>query len=139
MRSAVLVSMLLVLSFVLASCSGDETSKSDGALLAPVGTNAEVTVAQDGNANPAIIPPGANPHGKSYGKWSELWWQWMASAPALPNENPVLDYTGEVIDYGQSGSVWFIASSVEPGVVRESTIPTGKSLFVCLTAFEAST
>ncbi|MDH4351283.1 MAG: hypothetical protein OEW56_09070 [Gemmatimonadota bacterium] len=139
MRSTVFVPALLVLSFVLASCSGDEANKSADALLAPASTNPETIAVLDGNTNPGIIPPGANPHGKSYGKWSELWWQWMASAPALPNENPMLDNSGELIDYAQSGSVWFIAPSLEPGIVREATIPTGKSLFFCLTAFEAST
>ena len=87
---------------------------------------------------PAIVPAHARPHGKTYGKWSELWWQWMASAPATPEGNPVLDQTGDLIDYGQSGPVWFVASSVEPGVVREASIPPGKSLFVCLAAFETS-
>ncbi len=91
------------------------------------------------HGGPGIIPPQAHPNGKSYGEWSELWWQWMASAPALPDQNPVLDSTGDLVDYNQSGQVWFVAGSMDAGVVREATIPPGKKLFICLTGCASST
>lgn len=128
--------LIMVLAMVLTlSCQTEVPAP-----LAPAPDDlASLEQCRPGGVPHGVIPPHARPHGKSYGKWSELWWQWMASAPALPEVNPVLDHTGAVVDYGQAGGVWFIAPSVEPGVVREATIPPGKMLFVALAAFEAST
>jgi hypothetical protein len=134
--SCVLVALLLLLAVV--SCSDNDILKPDPEM-AKNGELSSDDGVLDRGADPRIIPPHARPHGKTYGEWSELWWQWMASAPPTETENPVLDQTGELIDYAQTGSVWFIAGSVEEGVVREATIPTGKMLFVCLSSFSAST
>lgn len=27
--------------------------------------------------NPGVIPPDAQPNGKSYGEWSAAWWKWV--------------------------------------------------------------
>lgn len=134
----ILLALILIPAALLLSCSGDRAVSPTG----PSALEMEIQdepVAMDatGKAHPGI-PPWAQPHGQSYGKWSELWWQWMASAPATPEENPVLDETGALIDYAQSGSVWFLAGSMAPGVVRTGTIPAGKALFVSIIAAEAS-
>lgn len=90
-----------------------------------------------GNPNPGIVPPHANPHGQSYGDWSIEWWQWLFSIP-WP-ENPGNDYTGDNVDEGQSGPVWFLAPTYFGTQVRTATIPPGKSLFLLVFGFEAST
>jgi len=88
------------------------------------------------NDNPGVIPPDARPHGQTYGEWSVAWWQWMLSAP-VP-ENPGLDETGEFIDWGQSGRVWFLAPNFGGVSERWGTIPTGTMLFLDLIAWESS-
>ena len=68
------------------------------------------------NPNPGVLPPDSHPFGKTYGEWSNAWWQWAYSIPA-PN-NPVLDTTGANCDVGQSGQVWFLAGSFTSGTIR---------------------
>ncbi len=86
-----------------------------------------------------VLPPESSPGGKTYGEWSVAWWQWMVSAPALPGENPVLDETGALIDYAQSGSVWFLTGNIGGVTVRTGSVPTGTMLFIGPIAGEAST
>ena len=130
MRVIVLFFVAVAIAAIFVGCSQDSTT-------APVtAPDAGQITATELPQN--TIPVQAQPYGHTYARWSVLWWQWMASAPALPDENPVLDYDGHLIDYAQSGPVWFIAPSIEPGVVRHATIPPGKGLFVCLVSFEAS-
>ncbi len=73
------------------------------------------------NPNPGVLPPHSNAYGKTYGEWSILWWQWLASAPL--DQNPGLDEDGEFINYGQSGQVWFLAPNFGGVDVRTGTIP----------------
>ncbi len=28
------------------------------------------------NPNPGVLPPESHPFGKTYGEWSNAWWQW---------------------------------------------------------------
>ncbi len=82
----------------------------------------------DGNSNPGVLPIGSNAFGQSYGEWSAEWWQWITAIPFL--ENPMFDETGEFCDIGQSGQVWFLASTFGFGEwVRECEVPAGKALF----------
>ena len=80
------------------------------------------------NPNPGVIPPHARPYGLSYGEWGARWWRWAYSFPLA--QFPPLQ-SGEVdCSLGQSGSAWFLASTVGQGpVTRSCTIPTGKALF----------
>jgi hypothetical protein len=89
------------------------------------------------NANPGIIPPHANPFGKSYSEWSAMWWQWAMCSPV--GGNPLYDTTGSDAAKNQPGKVWFLAGmwvavEAEPGhyvAVAERTIsvPNGTALF----------
>jgi len=87
--------------------------------------------------NPRVLPPQSYPYGKSYGEWSTAAWQWVCSAPL--DQHPGLDETGEFIDYGQSGPVWFLAPNFGGTSNRYGVIPQGKALFVSLIGFSAST
>ena len=82
------------------------------------------------NPNPGVLPPDSHPFGKTYGEWSNAWWQWAYSIP-VPN-NPVLDTTGANCSVGQSGNVWFLAGTFNSGetITRTCTVPHGKALFV---------
>src|SRR5690349_5206690 len=80
------------------------------------------------NPNPGVLPPDSLPFGKTYGEWSNAWWQWAYSIP-VPN-NPVLDKTGANCGVGQSGQVWFLAGFFTPATItRSCTVPHGKALF----------
>src|SRR2546423_112062 len=97
-------------------------------------------VLADGNSNPGVLPPNSHPFGKTYGEWSNAWWQWALLNPVVKgNEqaNPLFDTTGASCGVGQSGKVWFLAGIVtvnySPGagtITRNCTIPTGTALFV---------
>ena len=96
-----------------------------GALLA-VALTAPLAAAAP-NPNPGILPPQARAHGKTYGEWAAVWWQWALSIPEA--ENPVADTTGEFCDVGQTGPVWFLAWSFGSSVEKSCAIPAGKSIF----------
>lgn len=82
----------------------------------------------EGNAgNPGVIPPHAKYGGLSYGDWGGLWWRWAFSIP--PEQNPVLDATGELGHVGQSGPVWFLAGTFGGPAERTVSVPAGKALF----------
>lgn len=131
MRAIHFILCLGALSALAVGCWDDPVRAPEGA---PMITSDEpaATVALGRNANPRIIPPQAHPHGQSYGEWSAGWWRWLWGAPA--DSNPGLDETGEFIDYGQSGSVWFIAPNYGGETTREATIPPGKMLFIDVAA-----
>lgn len=80
-----------------------------------------------GNPNPGVIPPDANPAGKSYGEWAAAWWQWALGTPF--DQSPLLDDNGEFCHVGQGGSVWFLAGTFAGTVERTCTLPAGKMLF----------
>jgi hypothetical protein len=91
------------------------------------------SVAQAGDhARLKVISRDANGYGNAYGEWSARRWQWVTSIPAATN--PVLlDDTspgGARCGEGQSGPVWFLASSIFGGTFsRTCTVPSGKALF----------
>ena len=81
------------------------------------------------NANPRVIPPHANAHGKSYPEWAATWWQRMSALPT--DGHPLFDQTGEDCDNGQEGSVWFLHGvyNESGSAERDCTVPPGKALF----------
>jgi hypothetical protein len=89
----------------------------------------------DSNPNPGVLPPQSLSFGKTYGEWSNAWWQWALSIPA--SVNPLLDPTGANCGEGQSGPVWFLAGTTGgPPVTRSCTVPAGKALFFPIVNFE---
>jgi hypothetical protein len=87
-----------------------------------------------------VIPPGANPHGKSYAEWSATWWQWALSLPA--SENPLFDEGVSVNGAnGQSGKVWFLTGVFNASGIanRSLTVPAGTMLFFPVINTECST
>ncbi len=67
--------------------------------------------------------------GKKAEQWAVEWWQWALSIPA--SVNPLFDETGDFVEVGQRGPVWFLGGVFnESGTaIRTATIPTGKALF----------
>jgi len=85
-------------------------------------------LAGDGNQdNPGVIPPQASPNGHTYGEWGAMWWEWALGLP--PDQNPVLDPTGDLASAGQRGEVWFLAGTFGGPGDRTVTLPPGKKLF----------
>jgi hypothetical protein len=79
-------------------------------------------------SKPPILPPTANAYGKSYAEWAAAWVQWGLPIPA--SSNPILDTTGALSAYGQSGKVWFLAGNTTGGLTnRTVTVPVGTPLF----------
>jgi hypothetical protein len=88
---------------------------------------------------PSVLPPGSLPLGRTYGEWSNAWWQWAFSIPKP--KNPLLDETGGDCDEGQSGPVWFLAGTFGTGsATRNCTIPADKAvLFPTVNFFAVNT
>jgi hypothetical protein len=90
---------------------------------------ASLAWAGKGNAaNPGVLPPQSQPHGKSYGEWAAAWWQWVMSIPA--DRNPLTDTTGEFAGENQDGPVWFVAGTFGGSAERSFTVPAGKAIFL---------
>jgi hypothetical protein len=86
-----------------------------------------------------VLPPGRPAYGKTYGEWSEAWWQWAYSIPVPAN--PLFDSTGSLCGTGQSGRVWFLAGIFNAtGIaVRDScVIPLGRPIFIPILNGECS-
>lgn len=87
-------------------------------------------------AKPAhVAPPQSHPHGQTYSEWAADWWVWALSQPTPTN--PLIDPTGAQCASGQTGNIWFLAGSFDPGTTtRSCSIPTGKALvFPMLNSF----
>lgn len=77
---------------------------------------------------PRVAPIFSKPGGQTYGRWAAEWWQWALGVPA--DKNPVIDTTGEHCAERQVDDTWFLAGSFGSApIVRECSIPEGKSLF----------
>src|SRR5437016_706240 len=75
-----------------------------------------------------VVPPDQTFAGKTYGEWSESWWQWAAPVPA--NSSPITDTTGTRCGVNQSGPVWFLAGTTGgPPVSRQCTVPSNLGIF----------
>ncbi|MGD9713323.1 MAG: hypothetical protein AB7V46_14815 [Thermomicrobiales bacterium] len=70
------------------------------------------------------------------GEWSARWWQWVISFPMAVN--PSFDGTGERCHFGQSGPLFFLASSPN-SVERSCTVPEGMAIFIPLAHSQCST
>lgn len=81
-----------------------------------------------------IVPTWQKIDGRNYVEWAEAWWQWLVAFP--PDENPVLDPTGQYAGQGQSlpsyaGPMYFLTGTFGQGpVVRDITIPSDKYILV---------
>ena len=77
---------------------------------------------------PLIAQIDSKPGGKTYGHWAAQWAQWAIGSPAATN--PIFDPDGQYCALRQVDDVWFLAgaNSSDP-VVRQCSIPAGKSLF----------
>jgi hypothetical protein len=107
------------------------------ALMCITGTVAPVA-AQEATPGPAleIVPADAEYEGLSLGEWSARWWQWVISFPM--EVNPSFDSSGERCHFGQSGPVFFLASSPN-SVERSCTVPAGVAIFIPLAHSQCST
>jgi hypothetical protein len=95
--------------------------------------------------NPGILPPGSTPGDLSYPAWHVACLNWVLSIPAdinpLLNVDDVADLASPAphplwvgpydASVGQSGNVWILPGAYAT-VVREATIPAGKTLCVPL-------
>ncbi len=120
---------VLIATVLIVGCSADNQNPLTP-LLPGVDSAVEKTT---GSYGLNIIPPTAEPFGKSYAEWSVTWWQWLWSAPV--DQNPGLDETGENVDWNQSGPVWFLAPAYYGQWERTAVIPNGKMLFIDLAGF----
>ncbi|MEW6249123.1 MAG: hypothetical protein AB1716_00625 [Planctomycetota bacterium] len=86
------------------------------------------------DCDPAIVPRWQTIEGRNYVEWAEAWWQWLVAFP--PDENPVLDPTGQYAGQGQSppsyaGPMYFLTGTFGGGpVVRDITIASDKYILV---------
>jgi hypothetical protein len=95
--------------------------------------------------NPKILPPDSTPGDLSYSEWHVACLNWVLSMPAA--SNPLLNVDDEAdlaspaphplwvgpydASVGQSGNVWILPGAYAT-VVRDATIPAGKTLCVPL-------
>jgi hypothetical protein len=75
-----------------------------------------------------ISPAGSKPYGKTYGQWSEAWWQWSVSMPTDKNPSTVHDNTGKSCSSGQTGPVWFLPASNGGSADITCNIPSDKAI-----------
>jgi hypothetical protein len=94
--------------------------------------------AQEATPAPAleIMPADGEYEGLTLGEWGARWWQWVMSFPL--DANPSFDGTGERCHFGQSGPVFFLASSPN-SVERSCTVPAGMAIFIPLAHSQCST
>ena len=100
----------------------------------PTNDSAADLRSEQSNPNPMLYPEDSKVDGRSLGRWSELLWTWIYSAPI--DHVPLLDPTGADCAVNQNGPVWFLAavpgSSLGTDVTRTCTIPRNKSVMVQL-------
>ncbi len=86
---------------------------------------------KEGNRNkkPQVLSPAGKHYGKTYGEWSEAFWQWAFSMPTT--RHPMFDSAD--VGAGQQGTVWFLSGNFTgTPVTRNVTIPSGTALFIPL-------
>jgi hypothetical protein len=88
---------------------------------------ATTVLAAGRNPNPAVLPPGSAPHGRTYGYWAAAWWTWALQFPL--EQNPITDPTGAYGSAGQKGPVWFLAGTFDGPAERSIKVPAGKRIF----------
>lgn len=122
-----LIMFLSALAMVLIGCSGADQPMVPG-------SDVGVQLDKDGGMDvlQTVLPPDSTPLGLTYAEWSTKWWQWLWSAPV--DQNPGLDETGEFVNWGQDGQVWFLAPAYFGTYERTANIPSGRMLCIDLAA-----
>ena len=88
------------------------------------------------NSEPRAFPPESHPYGLSYGEWQARWFKWLMEIPVPVN--PALDETGANCNVGQTGRVWFSASTSNLTTTRSCTISEKQALLVFAVGNECS-
>lgn len=91
------------------------------------------------SANFTIISPdnAQAQTGKTYGEWSAALWKHLFEIPA--ENSPGLDPTGVNCNFGQTGSVFFLASTFGGSATRnQCRVPSGKALFLPILTFAST-
>lgn len=103
----------IVFGICVAACSSSDDSKSTASTAL------------------TLVPPAANPGGKSYSDWNTAWWKWLYESPLDAScKLPLGDATGELCAVNQSGDVWFLVGNNGGNMLRtKCVVPAGKSLF----------
>lgn len=90
------------------------------------------TVAAAGNPNPGIAPINSSTYGKTYGEWSEAWWNWISRLDG--STNPFTSTT--CLKAQQSEKVIFLAGTEGgDGGTRTCTVSPGTPLLVPILNF----
>ena len=103
------------------------------AFLLGAGTLAPATAASN---DPRVFPPTSHPYGSSYGEWQARWFKWLMEIPVPVN--PALDETGANCNVGQTGRVWFSASTINLTTTRSCTISEKQAVLVFAVGNECS-
>ena len=85
---------------------------------------------RDRNRDNRIVSLDRRVDHRTYGEWTEAWWQWATAF--APDVNPVFDLDGANAGQGQSGPVWFLAGTFGGTAVRNVEIPADKYLLLPL-------
>jgi hypothetical protein len=97
------------------------------------------TAAAQSSGNPSVYPTAAMPFGKSYTQWTVQWWKWALGLPLAGHPFNQDGFVCNSANNGQSGPVWFLASSSMPPLVQRScAIPQDTAVLVGLTTVECS-
>jgi hypothetical protein len=124
-----IVSMLYIMSIlVIALLSPSQFAKGQDVIQnnSPVSSMEEEKVFQ----------PKSKPYNLTYGEWTARWWQWAYSIPR--EMNPAYDDTGKYCSVNQLGPVWFFPGTYCKSVIRECTVPIGKSILFPILNSECS-
>jgi hypothetical protein len=80
--------------------------------------------------NAQVYPPTAKPYGKSYAEWTAQWWKWALAQPLAGH--PFIDpgFNCNSATNGQSGPVWFLATSAIPTLPPNPALPPDLSALV---------
>jgi hypothetical protein len=88
------------------------------------------------NNDPRVFPAKSHPYGLSYGQWQARWFEWLMEIPVPVN--PALDETGANCNVGQTGRVWFSASTINLTTTRSCTISEKQAVLVFALGNECS-
>jgi hypothetical protein len=84
-----------------------------------------------------LYSPNSKPHGTTLPKWTIKWWRWLLSLPR--ESNPATDISGQCSMLRQDDpNVWFLAGTFGGSVIRQCTIPFGKSVLMPIINYECS-
>jgi len=95
-----------------------------------------LTPATAAGKKPQTFAPNSHPYGLSYGEWQARWFEWLMEIPVA--DNPALDETGANCNVGQTGRVWFTASTFSLTTERSCTISAGTAVLVFAVGNECS-